>query len=44
MIVGQKSGVVYGLDPDDRRRNKFWQSHIGKGGVLGGIEFGGASD
>ena len=22
MMVGQKSGVVYGLDPDDRRRNK----------------------
>ena len=42
LIVGQKSGVAYGLDPDDRG-SIVWQSRVGKGGVLGGIEFGGAA-
>jgi polyvinyl alcohol dehydrogenase (cytochrome) len=42
LIVGQKSGVAYGLDPDDGGRI-VWQSRVGKGGVLGGIEFGGAA-
>jgi polyvinyl alcohol dehydrogenase (cytochrome) len=42
LIVGQKSGVVYGLDPDDRG-GTVWQSRVGEGGVLGGIEFGGAA-
>lgn len=42
LIVGQKSGVAYGLDPDDKGRT-VWQSRVGKGGVLGGIEFGGAA-
>lgn len=43
LIVGQKSGVVYGLDPDAKGR-EIWQVRIGKGGVLGGIEFGAAAD
>lgn len=43
LIVGQKSGVAYGLDPDNRGRT-VWASRIGKGGILGGIEFGGAAD
>jgi polyvinyl alcohol dehydrogenase (cytochrome) len=42
LIVGQKSGVAYGLDPDDRGRI-VWESRVGKGGALGGIEFGGAA-
>ncbi len=42
LIVGQKSGVAYGLDPDDGGRI-VWESRVGKGGVLGGIEFGGAA-
>jgi polyvinyl alcohol dehydrogenase (cytochrome) len=42
LIVGQKSGVAYGLDPDDKGRI-VWESRIGKGGALGGIEFGGAA-
>jgi polyvinyl alcohol dehydrogenase (cytochrome) len=42
LIVGQKSGVAYGLDPDDEGRI-VWQSRVGKGGALGGIEFGGAA-
>jgi polyvinyl alcohol dehydrogenase (cytochrome) len=43
LILSQKSGTVYGLDPDDRGK-LVWRSQIGKGGVLGGIEWGPASD
>jgi polyvinyl alcohol dehydrogenase (cytochrome) len=43
LIVGQKSGIAYGLDPDDQGKT-VWESRIGKGGSLGGIEFGGAAD
>jgi polyvinyl alcohol dehydrogenase (cytochrome) len=42
LIAGQKSGVVYGLDPDDGR--KLWQARIGVGGPLGGIQWGMAAD
>ena len=43
LLVGQKSGVAFGLDPDNKG-NVVWQTRIGKGGPLGGIEFGGAAD
>lgn len=43
LIAGQKSGVVYGIDPD-RNGKLVWQTRIAKGGVLGGIEWGGAAD
>lgn len=43
LIVGQKSGVVYGLDPDQKGR-EIWKTRIGTGGKLGGVEFGGAAD
>lgn len=33
----------YGLDPDDKGKT-LWSTRIGKGGVLGGIEFGAAAD
>jgi len=42
LVVGQKSGVAYGLDPDQQGKI-LWETRIGKGGVLGGIEFGGAA-
>lgn len=43
LLLAQKSGVVYAIDPD--RPNKLlWQSRIGRGGPLGGIEWGGAAD
>ncbi|HEX7139153.1 MAG TPA: PQQ-binding-like beta-propeller repeat protein [Vicinamibacterales bacterium] len=42
LVAGQKSGVVHGLDPDDGR--KLWERKIGRGGELGGIEWGSASD
>lgn len=43
LLAGQKSGVVYALDPDDRGR-VVWQTRVGSGGPLGGIQWGMASD
>jgi polyvinyl alcohol dehydrogenase (cytochrome) len=43
LVVGQKSGVAYGLDPD-KEGAVLWQFRAGKGGVLGGIEWGMAAD
>lgn len=43
LLLGQKSGIVYALDPD-RRGKILWQSRIGHGGPLGGIQWGGAAD
>jgi polyvinyl alcohol dehydrogenase (cytochrome) len=43
LVAGQKSGVVHAFDPDDKGR-KLWTREVGKGGILGGIEWGSASD
>ena len=43
LLVGQKSGVMWALDPDAEGK-VVWQQRIGKGGVLGGIMFGPAAD
>jgi polyvinyl alcohol dehydrogenase (cytochrome) len=43
LVVGQKSGVAYGLDPD-KQGALLWQFRAGKGGLLGGIEWGMAAD
>jgi len=43
LTAGQKSGVVYALDPDQKGKI-LWQTRVGKGGVNGGIEWGMASD
>jgi polyvinyl alcohol dehydrogenase (cytochrome) len=43
VVVGQKSGVGYALDPDDHGRI-LWQYRAGRGGALGGIEWGIAAD
>ena len=43
LLMAQKSGMVYALDPA-RRGALLWKSRIGKGGPLGGIEWGGAVD
>jgi polyvinyl alcohol dehydrogenase (cytochrome) len=43
LVVAQKSGVVYGLDPD-KRGDIVWETRVGSGGVLGGVEFGHAAD
>lgn len=38
LVVGQKSGTVYGLDPDTGR--EVWMTPVGRGGVQGGVHFG----
>ena len=43
LIAGQKSGRVYGLDPD-RRGEILWQQQIGRGSVMGGVHFGMAAE
>ena len=40
--AGQKSGVYYALDPDSGR--VLWQTFVGPGSTLGGMEWGSASD
>jgi polyvinyl alcohol dehydrogenase (cytochrome) len=43
LVVGQKSGIAYGLDPD-RQGEIIWQTRLGHGGALGGIQWGSAAD
>jgi polyvinyl alcohol dehydrogenase (cytochrome) len=43
LLVGQKSGVVFALDPD-RMGQIIWQTRVGKGGTNGGVQWGMASD
>jgi polyvinyl alcohol dehydrogenase (cytochrome) len=42
LTVGQKSGLAWGLNPDDG--TVVWQHRVGQGSPLGGIEWGGAAD
>jgi polyvinyl alcohol dehydrogenase (cytochrome) len=43
LVVGQKSGVVHGLDPSAEGAI-LWRSRIGTGGVYGGVHFGMANE
>jgi len=43
LIAGQKSAIVYALDPD-RDGEILWQTRVGRGGTLGGIQWGPAAD
>jgi polyvinyl alcohol dehydrogenase (cytochrome) len=43
LLLGQKSAVIYAIDPD-RRGQMLWQERIGQGGTVGGIEWGPATD
>jgi polyvinyl alcohol dehydrogenase (cytochrome) len=43
LVLAQKSGALYAIDPDHQGK-AVWQSQVGKGGVLGGIEWGVAVD
>jgi polyvinyl alcohol dehydrogenase (cytochrome) len=43
LVAGQKSGVVYGLDPEATGK-VLWQTRVGKGGTNGGVQWGMASD
>jgi len=43
LLAGQKSGMLYALDPD-RNGALLWELRLGKGGSVGGILWGFASD
>ncbi len=43
LLAGQKSGIVYALDPE-RKGEILWQVRVGKGGTNGGVQWGMASD
>ena len=43
ILAGQKSGVMHAIDPD-RNGEILWQHRVGKGGLLGGIQWGSAAD
>lgn len=43
ILAGQKSAMLYGLDPDQQGK-VLWQIKLGQGGGLGGIEWGFAAD
>ena len=43
LVAGQKSGVVYGLDPS-KQGQVLWQARVGAGGTNGGVQWGMASD
>lgn len=42
LLAGQKSGVLYALDP--ARGEILWHTQVGAGGIVGGIEWGFAVD
>src|SRR5262249_35154624 len=43
LVAGQKSGIVYAVDPD-RQGEMLWQTRVGNGGVSGGVQWGSAAD
>jgi polyvinyl alcohol dehydrogenase (cytochrome) len=43
LLAGQKSGIVFALDPD-RKGDILWQTRVGKGGTSGGVQWGMAAD
>jgi polyvinyl alcohol dehydrogenase (cytochrome) len=43
LVAGQKSGVVHAVDPDHDGAI-LWQTRVGKGSALGGVQWGSAYD
>jgi polyvinyl alcohol dehydrogenase (cytochrome) len=43
LIAGQKSGMVHAIDPD-RAGAILWQTRVGEGGPMGGVQWGSAAD
>jgi polyvinyl alcohol dehydrogenase (cytochrome) len=43
LVAGQKSGLVHAVDPD-QQGEVLWSVRVGKGGALGGVQWGNASD
>ena len=43
LVAGQKSGIVHALDPD-KSGEVLWQTRVGRGGTMGGVQWGSAAD
>ena len=43
LVAGQKSGIVHALDPD-KGGEVLWQTRVGRGGTMGGVQWGSAAD
>jgi polyvinyl alcohol dehydrogenase (cytochrome) len=43
LVAGQKSGIVHALDPD-KNGEVIWQTRVGRGGTMGGVQWGTATD
>ena len=43
LVAGHKSGIVFAVDPD-REGARLWQTRIGEGGSMGGVQWGSAAD
>ncbi len=43
LIAGQKSGIVHAVDPD-KQGEIIWQTRVGQGGTMGGVQWGSATD
>jgi polyvinyl alcohol dehydrogenase (cytochrome) len=43
LVVAAKSGMVYGLDPDDQGKT-VWKTRVGAGGPEGGVIWGASAD
>jgi polyvinyl alcohol dehydrogenase (cytochrome) len=43
LLAGQKSGIVWALDPD-KKGEVVWQTRVGKGSTNGGVQWGMATD
>jgi polyvinyl alcohol dehydrogenase (cytochrome) len=43
LVAGAKSGAVYAVDPDLGGK-LLWQRRVGRGGTLGGVQWGSAAD
>ena len=43
LLLGQKSGLVYAVDPDAKGK-LLWHARAGVGGLLGGVQWGPATD
>jgi polyvinyl alcohol dehydrogenase (cytochrome) len=43
LMGGQKTGILHAIDPDAKGKI-LWQNRVGLGGIIGGIEWGSATD
>jgi polyvinyl alcohol dehydrogenase (cytochrome) len=43
LVAGQKSGMVHAIDPDNKGEI-IWSTRVGKGGTMGGVQWGSAVD